>query len=31
MIEEEYLPADERNEYATTYRVLVRKRPAGHK
>ena len=26
VIEEEYLPADERNEYATTYRVLVRKR-----
>jgi len=29
VMEEEYLPADPRNEYATTYRVLVRKRPRG--
>ncbi|MHB8970327.1 MAG: dihydrofolate reductase [Pirellulaceae bacterium] len=27
VIQEEYLPADERNEYATTFRVLARKRP----
>ena len=27
VVQEEYLPADERNEYATTFRVLARKRP----